>query len=147
MYMIDEGKNLVVNKLYDFFMTPMNEGAVDIDTVSELDLDVGENITFYNTSFDAKYILYNIPLDIGWGSGDIYEYLICSSPYANNIGSSSVSYSSNAPRLQNLGCCYKYRVVTLALVGAIPVGLPYVRYNSTNIYYYNQAYWRILRIA
>ena len=71
MFGIDEGKNLVRDKLWEFFATPYNNSAPDINTigkpnVGEIVLGVGD--TFSST---GSYVSY-VPWYISSNASEIY---------------------------------------------------------------------------
>ena len=146
MFGIDEGKNLVADKLYEFFMEPIGSDYIDIDEVSYPNFAVGDMITIACNTFSTSYIRKTINLSNAMGHSGTCEFLIV--PYVRvSEGATSVNYDDYPPSFYNSSGMYREFVRLTSFFNTITIGLPYNSYNSTNIYYYSNCYWRILRIA
>lgn len=146
MFGIDEEKNLVRDKLYDFFMEPIGTDYIDIDDIGYPNFAIGDMITIKCNTFDTSYIRKSITLNSSMGHSGTCEFLI--TPYVRvTEGATSVSYNDYPPSFYNSSGMYREFVVLTSFFNNIVIGLPYNSYNSTNIYYYSNCYWRILRTA
>lgn len=147
MFGIDEGKNLVVNKLYEFFvMEFIRDDFVDINTVISDGLDsiqVGD-IVQAKTSYDGSDS-FKI---MGSKSSNARVYLI-----ANLFATQNTTYESFSNSTLTFGSLngFYIQVVTAdsASYNYIELATPiaYIGNASDKINYNQVAYWRILRIA
>lgn len=147
MFMIDEGKNLVRDKLYDFFMEPFNEGdCQNINDVTSINFDVGESIDIYSNGDFGTNFAHSITVPTLTVSS---EYLI------RTASQGSVTFTANLENTNigrhNLSGVYiaNFSDNTTSTSSYFYIGLVVDRFNSTNsnIYYYPYCFWRILRIA
>ena len=147
MFGIDEGKNLVADKLYEFFMEPFDDdSAITADTLIDAGLDyinLGDIINVKALGFDIKYIKFSI---MGSESSSIRSYLILN--YFLPSPLSSRSYDSYTPTFVNFSGYYTEYIPANTNMGTyISLGYPCPSYNTTNVYYAQNGRWRILRIA
>lgn len=148
MFGIDEGKNLIKDKLYDFFMMMgyNDDDFVDVDTLISNGLDsiqVGD-IVQAKTSY-AGSDTFKIS---GSASSNTRVYLIANLFRVQNTTYETLSNSTSA--FVSLNGFY------IQLVGAnvtsynyIELGTPiaYIGNANDRVNYNQSAYWRILRIA